>query len=148
MNKQSVKTPILTPDDHLFLLSTAVDTLQKITELPEPELHALVSVDGFSYQHGSLSGLLFILNNKVSALFEEQPIDSFDIIAIQKLALEVEKESFPAQQRDYTILPADLGRSPVKSSVGAGLQIWQGQGGTLFLSPCIHCGDITCNSDC
>jgi hypothetical protein len=32
-------------------------------------------------------------------------------------------------QRDYTILPADLGRSPVKSSVGAELIAKQGQGG-------------------
>lgn len=138
MNTQSVETPTLTPDDHLFLFSTAVDTIQKIVDLPDQQLHALLQADGCDYQRILLASHLFIFSHKISLLLVESDQLTLTPTSFTVTPQELETlywalveyhrytgtddvyrlqnkvdflRSRPVSQRDYTVLPADLGRS-------------------------------------
>lgn len=57
MNTQSAQTPI-TPDDRLFILAHSVDLIQRVVDLPDTELHSLVNMSEFAFQHARLAAVL------------------------------------------------------------------------------------------
>ncbi|MGZ3836761.1 MAG: hypothetical protein ACXVB0_24810 [Mucilaginibacter sp.] len=115
-----------------------VDYCRRESALLTDSISAMVFYDEARYQ---LIGIRRLLNESSKTyFFVNASIDEVDQIHKQtldriytkRIALAVDAEAFPASQRDFSILPADLGRSPVSLSAGAELEeAKQGQGGIL-----------------